>query len=529
MKSGIGTMLMAGGSAMLALLTGCAGTKDVKAELTAEQILAKTAKVYVECQTYRDSGEVRTVFIEPNRHWETKKPFTTAFRRPDAFRFEFKEDNRAYIVWRNGKDVKTWWDVQPVVQEVKSLRMALAGATGVSGGSAHNIPNSLMPQEVGGRNIWLLPGVQRVADGELGGHICYRLQGEDKTVLWIGKDDFLLRRFITVRDFRNFRAETVTDYVPVINGAIAPELLAFNLPPTAIGKPAIKVDSKESCNPAYAKIQNGRKLSAEQAAQLEKTLTGTDKDIPVYTELLGYYIEHYEDAALQKKRYETILLMVQKYPHADVMATPPGEFLPLFKDGEKAKALWLEHFKKNPKDVQLRWNAANNMLLTDMAFAAACLKQGKELEPNSSRWDVRLAFVQQLQDNLAKKTSASKEKYGDVDWVINGTAATQKWLEPVDAGKYFESWNIAASYLKSMITAPAWEQTIKPIRSPLGKRLSLKVKNAVYHASLPGVPDGRYVVVEIISSFENKKEALETVTVTMDKDGQWRVAGYFIK
>jgi hypothetical protein len=47
--------------------------------------------------------------------------------------------------------------------------------------------------------------------------------------------------------------------------------------------------------------------------------------------------------------------------------------------------------------------------------------------------------------------------------------------------------------------------------------------------SLPGAPDGEYVVIQFATSFENKKSAIETVTPMLDSDGEWRVSGYFIK
>lgn len=47
--------------------------------------------------------------------------------------------------------------------------------------------------------------------------------------------------------------------------------------------------------------------------------------------------------------------------------------------------------------------------------------------------------------------------------------------------------------------------------------------------SLPGAPDGKYVVIQYDTSFENKKAAVETVTPMLDKDGKWRVSGYYIK
>ena len=40
---------------------------------------------------------------------------------------------------------------------------------------------------------------------------------------------------------------------------------------------------------------------------------------------------------------------------------------------------------------------------------------------------------------------------------------------------------------------------------------------------------GEYVVIQFETSFENKKAAVETVTPMMDKDGIWRVSGYYIK
>ncbi len=37
------------------------------------------------------------------------------------------------------------------------------------------------------------------------------------------------------------------------------------------------------------------------------------------------------------------------------------------------------------------------------------------------------------------------------------------------------------------------------------------------------------MVIQYDSSFENKQSALETVTDMLEKDGQWKVTGYFIK
>jgi hypothetical protein len=72
-------------------------------------------------------------------------------------------------------------------------------------------------------------------------------------------------------------------------------------------------------------------------------------------------------------------------------------------------------------------------------------------------------------------------------------------------------------------------QKIRAARSPLGKLITRKLKHTQYATSLPGAPDGDYVVILYDASFENKKSAVETIVPTLDKDGQWRVSGYFIR
>jgi hypothetical protein len=105
----------------------------------------------------------------------------------------------------------------------------------------------------------------------------------------------------------------------------------------------------------------------------------------------------------------------------------------------------------------------------------------------------------------------------------------ENWLAMIDEGKYTESWKGAAEYFKTALPEERWAESLTAVRKPLGKLISRKVKSATYKTSLPGAPDGKYVVIQFKTSFEHKKSAIETVTPMLDKDGKWRVAGYFIK
>ena len=107
--------------------------------------------------------------------------------------------------------------------------------------------------------------------------------------------------------------------------------------------------------------------------------------------------------------------------------------------------------------------------------------------------------------------------------------SAETWLALADSGKYTESWQAGSTLFKAAITQSKWADALTSVRTPLGKVFSRKLKNATYTKTLPGAPDGDYVVIQYDTSFENKKEAVETVTPMLDKDGKWRVSGYFIK
>ena len=107
--------------------------------------------------------------------------------------------------------------------------------------------------------------------------------------------------------------------------------------------------------------------------------------------------------------------------------------------------------------------------------------------------------------------------------------AAEEWLTLIDTGEYGLSWDNAAELFKKAITKEQWEKTIKAVRPPMGDLISRKVKSAKYTDSLPGAPDGEYVVIQFSTSFTNKKTAIETVTPMKDPDGKWRVSGYYIK
>jgi hypothetical protein len=109
------------------------------------------------------------------------------------------------------------------------------------------------------------------------------------------------------------------------------------------------------------------------------------------------------------------------------------------------------------------------------------------------------------------------------------TAAATAWLSLTDKGQFEASWDSAAPYFQAAVTKSDWERSLNAARAPLGETLSREVASSRVSTTLPGAPDGEYVVVGFSTSFANKMRATETVTTMRGDDGNWRVAGYFIR
>jgi len=124
---------------------------------------------------------------------------------------------------------------------------------------------------------------------------------------------------------------------------------------------------------------------------------------------------------------------------------------------------------------------------------------------------------------------AAKPPVSNPDAEKAAVQAAEHWLALVDAEKYEESWDESATLFRKAITKEDWGNRLGVSRGLFGKLVARKVKSAEYHTALPGAPDGEYVVIQFETSFANKKESIETVTPMKDKDGKWRVSGYFIK
>lgn len=103
------------------------------------------------------------------------------------------------------------------------------------------------------------------------------------------------------------------------------------------------------------------------------------------------------------------------------------------------------------------------------------------------------------------------------------------WLHEIDAGQYTQAWQETAAPVKAAFNADAFTRKMDETRKLLGAVTSRKLESATYETSLPGVPPGKYVVLVYATDFAGRRAAKEIVTPMLEKDGHWRVSGYYIR
>ncbi len=124
-----------------------------------------------------------------------------------------------------------------------------------------------------------------------------------------------------------------------------------------------------------------------------------------------------------------------------------------------------------------------------------------------------------------ERASASEPTYDTRPAV----AAAEAWLNGIDAGGYAASWDQAAELFRKAVPRDSWAAQVKGVREPLGALEARRLHSTRRMTSLPGAPDGHYVVIEFEARYARKARATETVTPVREEDGAWRVAGYYIR
>ncbi len=124
----------------------------------------------------------------------------------------------------------------------------------------------------------------------------------------------------------------------------------------------------------------------------------------------------------------------------------------------------------------------------------------------------------------------SNETFAQDDAAVKqAVAAAESFLSLLDNGKYEESWDASADAFRKAVSKDQWKAAAGQVRSGVGSMSSRKLMSGADAPKAGKNAQGEFVVVKFESAFSKLPNAIETVSPMLDKDGQYRVAGYFVK
>jgi Protein of unknown function (DUF4019) len=109
------------------------------------------------------------------------------------------------------------------------------------------------------------------------------------------------------------------------------------------------------------------------------------------------------------------------------------------------------------------------------------------------------------------------------------TAAATDFLVRIDADQFDSSWEMASKLLQERVPRDTWNEQLTTIREKAGALVSREQDDVSYSTTAKDSPDGDYIQIFYKSRFAKKGDLQEIISTTLEADGHWRVAGYFVQ
>ena len=216
--------------------------------LTSQRIFDNMVDTYETAKTYQDRATVLDVFYESGSaevfNRRERKGTIVFDRATSRFRFEYEEVKHSffdpanrYLVWSDGRQVKTWWTMHSMVDIRPSLEEALSAATGVSGNLSHYIPGLLLSDSVSiGWSIGQMTQLRYTGKAKLNERECYQISGLSQSgirmLLWIDQKTYWLLGIDKGESVlpNGVRVLTTMRFEPVLNQPIAGQDFTVSVP-----------------------------------------------------------------------------------------------------------------------------------------------------------------------------------------------------------------------------------------------------------------------------------------------------------
>tara|TARA_R110002095_G_scaffold199901_1_gene179978 strand:+ start:1385 stop:2524 length:1140 start_codon:yes stop_codon:yes gene_type:complete len=170
---------------------------------------------------------------------------------------------------------------------------------------------------------------------------------------------------------------------------------------------------------------SGRKMTAEQAASIEKQVAQNPDDVDSRTQLLGYYFgKQFQDPAVRIAKQKNILWLIENAPAAGILRSPFGQ-LDAILDGAaytQGKQAWEKQLKQDPQNLKLLENSANYFLIHDRDLAKVSLQQAQALDGKNPQWPAALGqlyLLEMMTNSLQPQSEVASQALAQLEIAYN--------------------------------------------------------------------------------------------------------------
>ena len=195
------------GPVAVALAVGLLSATSFGDDTTASDVLAKVEAAYRSMQTYKAEGTITSDIDFGGRKMNTVTSFSILLKKPNLYLISWTQKNmpmpgmvQSGAVWSDGTQPYLYMGVTNSYSKITTDEMALASATGISGGAAFTVPSlflSAFRSQSAPFSRLKEPKIEKVE--KIGDEECYVVGGPSviskRETFWISKDSYVIRKY----------------------------------------------------------------------------------------------------------------------------------------------------------------------------------------------------------------------------------------------------------------------------------------------------------------------------------------------
>jgi hypothetical protein len=199
------------------------GTNSFGSDLSPNKILKKVEEKYKSMESYKSDGTITSDIDSGGKKMQIVTSFSILLKKPNLYLISWTQENmpmpgmvQSGAVWSDGTQPYLYMSVMNAYSKMSSDKIALGGATGISGGAASTIPSlflSAIKEQPTPFSRLRDPKIEKTE--KVGKDNCYVISGPStiskKETFWISKTNYVIRKY-----YRSFEAPSGGRQMPEI-------------------------------------------------------------------------------------------------------------------------------------------------------------------------------------------------------------------------------------------------------------------------------------------------------------------------